>query len=126
MSIPPDEFDRLVVDLLDACRQGDINAVLDLYDEGAVMECGCEGVILTGRDSIAAHWAPKLEGKRFDPHRVALTSHGVQIDFQSCEGKLVRFYFRFGSSNKIIYTSCGPLVGAASARRGPAASAFDA
>ncbi|OKO88016.1 hypothetical protein AC629_11525 [Bradyrhizobium sp. NAS80.1] len=118
MSISRDEFDPLaaIVDWLDACRRGDLNALLDLYDERAVMECGCEGVTLTGRNSIAAYWAPKLESKRvtaFNLDAVVLTGHGVQIDYQSYEGKPVRFYFRFGSSNEIIYTSCGPLNGRA-------------
>jgi len=118
MSISRDEFDPLaaVVDWLDACRRGDLNALLDLYDERAVMECGCEDVVLTGRSSIAAYWAPKLESMRvpaFNLDDVALTGHGVQIDYQSDEGKPIRFYFRFGNSNKIIYTNCGPLVGRA-------------
>ena len=118
MSISRDEFNPLfaVVDWLIACRRGDLNALLDLYDERAVMECGCEGVTLTGRNSIAAYWAPKLESKRVSAFKldyVVLTGHGVQIDYQSYEGKPVRFYFRFDSSNKIIYTSCGPLIGRA-------------
>ena len=118
MSISRDEFDPLaaVVDWLDACRRGDLNALLDLYDERAVMECGCEGVTLTGRSSIAAYWAPKLESKHMHAFKlvdVDRTDHGVQIDYRSYEGKPVRFYFRFGNSNKIIYTSCGPLVGRA-------------
>jgi ketosteroid isomerase-like protein len=118
MPISQDEYDPLaaVVDWLDACRRGDLNALLDLYDERAVMECGCEGVTLTGRNSIAAYWAPKLEGKRmsaFNLDDVALTGRGVQIEYQGHQGKPVRFYFRFGRSNKIIYTSCGPLVGRA-------------
>ncbi|MGV7219817.1 YybH family protein [Bradyrhizobium sp. UFLA05-112] len=116
MSISRDEFDPLaaVVDWLDACRRGDLNALLDLYDERAVMECGCEGVTLTGRNSIAAYWAPKLESRcSFNLDDVVLTGHGVQIDYQSYEGKPVRFYFRFDRSNKIIYTSCGPLIGRA-------------
>ncbi|MGY8663331.1 nuclear transport factor 2 family protein [Bradyrhizobium sp. UFLA05-109] len=116
MSIPREEFDPLaaVVDWLDACRRGDLNALLDLYDERAVMECGREGVTLTGRNSIAGYWAPKLESRcSFNLDDVVLTGHGVQIDYQSYEGKPVRFYFRFDRSNKIIYTSCSPLIGCA-------------
>jgi hypothetical protein len=119
MSISRDEFVAAVAGWFDAYERGDLNALLGLYDEHAVMECGCEGVTLTGRDSIAAYWAPKLERKRvsaFDLYRlelVKLTGYGVQIDYQTYEGKPVRFYFRFGSSNKIIYASCGPLIGRA-------------
>ncbi|WP_249143627.1 nuclear transport factor 2 family protein [Bradyrhizobium liaoningense] len=115
MSIARDDFDPIgaIVDWLDACRRGDLNALLNFYDEGAVLECDCEGVSVTGRNAIAAYWAPKLETNRmpaFTLDDVALTGHGVQMDYQSYEGKPVRLYFRFGSSGKIIYTSCGPKV----------------
>ncbi|MCP3402789.1 nuclear transport factor 2 family protein [Bradyrhizobium sp. CCGB20] len=65
MSISPDDFDPLavVVDWLDACRRGNLSALLNLYDEQAVLECDCEGVSITGRKAIAAYWAPKLESK---------------------------------------------------------------
>lgn len=109
------EFDPLaiVVDWLDACRVGNLRDLLDLYDERAVLECECEGLSLSGRNAIAAYWAPKLETKRvpaFTLDDVALTGHGVQIEYQDYEGKPVRVYFRFGASNKIIYTSCGPMA----------------
>jgi hypothetical protein len=114
MLISRDNFDPLaaVVDWLDACRRGNLSALLDFYDEQAVLECDCEGVSITGRKAIAAYWAPKLESKRvpaFNLDDLALTGHGVQIDYQSHEGKPVRLYFRFGGSGKIIYTSCRPL-----------------
>ena len=115
MSISLDDFDPIaaVVDWLDACRRGDLASLLNFYDEGAVLECACEGVSLTGRKAIAAYWSPKLATKRatsFSLGDVSLTGHGVQIDYQSYEGKAVRLYFRFGASNKIIYTNCGPIV----------------
>jgi hypothetical protein len=52
-----DEFDPLgvVVDWLDACRFGQLNALLNLYDERATLECNCEHVSLMGRKSIAAY-----------------------------------------------------------------------
>jgi len=110
-----DEFDPLavVVDWLDACRSGELNALLDLYDERAILECDCEGVSLTGRKSIAAYWAPKLESKAppaFTLHDMTLTGDGVQVDYQDDEGKPVRIQFRFNPSGKILHTSCGPLV----------------
>ena len=59
MSTSPDTFDPLavVVDWLDACRLGELDALLDLYDERATLDCLCENVTLTGRKSIAAYWA---------------------------------------------------------------------
>jgi hypothetical protein len=115
MSISRDEFDplALVVDWLDACRSGELDALLDLYDERATLECDCEGVSLTGRKSIAAYWAPKLESKAvpaFTVDDMTLTGDGVQVDYQSYEGKPVRIHFRFSPAGKMLYTCCGPLV----------------
>ena len=33
-----------VTDWLDACRAGETNALLDLDDDRAILECDCEGV----------------------------------------------------------------------------------
>jgi hypothetical protein len=63
MSLTPNDFDPLavVVDWLDACRSGDLSALLDLYDKQAILECACEGVTIAGRTSLSAYWNPKLE-----------------------------------------------------------------
>jgi hypothetical protein len=115
MSFFRDEFDPLAVvgDWLDACRWGELDALLALYDERATLECDCERVSLTGRKWIAAYWAPKLESKlvlAFSLNDIALTADGVRLDYQSDEGEPVRIHFRFGPSGKILQTSCGPLV----------------
>jgi hypothetical protein len=111
MPISRDEFDPLavVVDWLDACRLGELDALLDLYDERATMECDCERVYLTGRKSIAAYWAPKLDsrlGEAFTLDDMTLTGDGVQIDYRSYEGKPVRVHFRFSPSGRIRHTIC--------------------
>jgi hypothetical protein len=115
MSISRDEFDPLAiaVDWLDACRTGELSALLDLYDEQATLECDCERVILGGRESIAAYWvAPKIESKLVSAvtlDDITLTGDGVQVDYQKYEGNPVRIQFRFSPSGKILHTSCGPL-----------------
>ena len=85
MSISRDEFDPLavVVDWLDACRLGELNVLLDLYDERAALECDCERVSLTGRKSIAGHqsWRAQLS-TAFTLDDIALTGDGVQVDYQ--------------------------------------------
>ena len=62
---PWDVFDPLAVavDWLDAGKLGDLDGLLSQYDERATLECNCEGVVLTGRQSLSAYWAPKLESK---------------------------------------------------------------
>ena len=114
MSTSPGTFDPLAVvsDWLDACRWGELDALLNLYDERATLECDCEHVRLTGRKWIAAYWAPKLESKAvlaFSLNDMALTADGVRLDYQSEEDKPVRMHLRFGPSGKILHTSCGPL-----------------
>ena len=109
------EFDPLgiVVDWLDACRSGGLVVLLDLYDDAAILECDCERVSLTGRNAIAAYWAPKLGKKQlataFTFDNMALTDDGVRVDYRSYEGKPVRIHFRFGPSGKILHTSCRSL-----------------
>jgi hypothetical protein len=111
---PSDDFDPIAVtiDWLDACRWRDLDRLLDLYDERATLECDCEGVMLTGHQSLSAYWKPKLGSKlptAFALSDVTPTGDGVQVDFQNCEGKPVRIQFRFTSSGKIAHTSCGLL-----------------
>jgi hypothetical protein len=124
MSLLQGEFDPLavVVDWLDACRWGELDALLNLYDERATLECDCERVSLTGRKAIAAYWAPKLESKlatAFTLDDMTLTGDGVQVDYQSYEGKPVRIYFRFDPSGKYSTQAAGHWDGALS-RSSPA------
>jgi hypothetical protein len=96
--------------------------LLDLYDERATLECDCERVSLTGRKAIAAYWAPKLESKlatAFTLDDMTLTGDGVQVDYQSYEGKPVRIYFRFDPSGKYSTQAAGHWDGALS-RSSPA------
>ncbi|MGY3617372.1 YybH family protein [Bradyrhizobium sp. USDA 10063] len=114
MSLSQDDFDPLgiVVDWLDACRSGQLDALLDLYDEQATLVCDCERVSLTGRLSITDYWKSKLESKSASAYTLddmTLTADGVQVDYQSHEGKPVRIRFRFSPSGKILYTSCDLL-----------------
>jgi hypothetical protein len=109
-----EEFDPLAVavDWLDACRQRDVDGLLGLYDERTTLECDCEGVVLTGRQSLSAYWTPKLESKLADAFTLdsmTPTADGVQVDYQSYEGKLVRMHFGFTPSGKIAHANCSPL-----------------
>ena len=115
MSTSTNRFNPLavVVDWLDAGRAGDLDALLDLYDERATFECDCERVVLAGRQALSAYWAPKLgclSESAFSLNNIILTTDGVQADYQSYEGKPVRIRFRFTPSGKIDHTSCGPFA----------------
>ena len=109
----PEKFDPLavVVDWLDACRSGDLDALLDLYDERATQHCLCENVTLAGRKALAAYWAPKLKnklGSAFTLDELAVIGDAVQVDYQGHEGKPLRIYFHFDPSGQIRHTSCRP------------------
>ena len=111
MAMSPDQFDPLaiVVDWLDACRFGDHGALVDMYDERATLECGCDGVTLIGRASLAAYWGPKLamaSSTAFAMDDLTLTADGVCLDYRNYEGTPVRMLFRFTSSGQILYTEC--------------------
>jgi len=110
----PDDFDRsgVVVDWLDACRSGQLNALLNLYEERATLICDCDGINLTGRSSIAIYWKSKLESKAasaFTLDGMVQTGDEIQVDCQSCKGKPVRVNFRFSPLGKILHTKFGPL-----------------
>jgi hypothetical protein len=111
---PREGFDPFAVadDWLDACRQGDLDGLLGLYDEQTTLKCDCEGVVLTGHQSLSAYWAPKLQSKlasAFIPDNMIPTSDGVQVDYQSYEGKPVRMHFGFTPLGKIAHANCCPL-----------------
>jgi FixJ family two-component response regulator len=109
-----DDFDRsgVVVDWLDACRSGHLNALLNLYEERATLICNCDGIDLAGRNSLAIYWKSKLESKAasaFMLDGMFLTGDEIQVHCQSCKGKPVRIHFRFSPLGKILHTKFVPL-----------------
>lgn len=112
------DFDRsdVVIDWLGACRAGQLDALLDLYEEQATLICDCDGTNLIGRNSLATYWKSKLESKAasaFIMHDMARTDDEIQVDCRGCSGEPVRFQFRFSSLGKILHTRCKPLSCAA-------------
>jgi hypothetical protein len=113
MSLTPNDFDPLaiVVDWLDACRSGALNAVLELYDEQATVECNCEGVTPTGRASLSAYWAGKLRNEfptAYTLDDLTVTADGIWVEYRNSKGRPIRAHFHFNATGKILRTSCGP------------------
>ena len=108
------DFDQIaiVVDWLDACRARDLEALLDLYAQGASLECACnDRKFLQSRADLASYWRPRLGD--FSPTALGLDeitpdAEGVVVDYISFEGKLVRIYFAFDGDGKILQTRCEP------------------
>ena len=108
------DFDRsgVVVDWLDACRSGQLNALLNLYEERATLICDCDGINLADRSSIAIYWKSKLENKAASAFMLGgmiLTGDEIQVNCQDCKGKPVRIHFHFSPLGKILHTKFGPL-----------------
>lgn len=52
----------VAVDWLDAYRAGDIEAILELHADDAVVHCGCAGAqTITGREALRAYWIEHLQ-----------------------------------------------------------------
>jgi len=106
-------FDKMavVVDWLDACRNQDIEGLLDCYADDAGLECACESITLSGRTGLATYWTPKLGGfapKAFGLERISPHAGGVLLDCLNFEGKPVRILFNFDASGRIAHMRCEP------------------
>jgi ketosteroid isomerase-like protein len=107
-----DDFDQiaLVVDWLDACRNRDLAAVLDLYADDATLECQCGGAkVSEGRAGLESYWRPRLDvlaPNAFGLQEIAPTAKGVVLDYLSHDGEPVRMAFTFSRDAKIQRTAC--------------------
>ena len=109
-----DDFDQvaLVVDWLDACRNRDLTALLDLYADDAKLECQCGEVkVSEGRAELESYWRPRLNGlvpTAFGLEEITPTAEGVVLDYLSHDGEPVRIAFSFSRDAKIRRTACAP------------------
>ena len=101
----------LVVDWLDACRNQDLEALLDCYADEASFECVCENITVTGRAGLAAYWQPRLVGfvpKAFGLEEITPHAGGVLLKYLNFEAKPVRILFTFDPSGRISHARCEP------------------
>lgn len=106
------EFDHmgLAVDWMDACRRGDLEALLDLYASDARLECRCDGTRLYhGRNELKAYWAPRLgafSAAGFGLEEITPTPGGVDLEYSIAGSLRIRASFDFGADGKIVRTRC--------------------
>jgi hypothetical protein len=111
-----DGFDQVavVVDWLDACRNRDLAALLDLYADDAKLECGCgEAEVSQGRAELESYWRSRLKTlapSAFGLEDITPAAESVLLDYLSHEGKPVRIAFAFTRNGKILRTSCAPAA----------------
>src|SRR5438105_4769914 len=109
MSSSKDSFDPIgiVVDWLDACREGQLSTLLDLYDDSAVIDC-CQGGTFRGRLGVEKYWRPKLANVAsgaFEIDALFPETDGVWLDYRDFDGTPVRMYFTFTKAGKIRQTA---------------------
>ena len=117
MSDARDGFDvvGIVVDWIDACRERRLEALLDLYDDAATVEC-CEGGTFHGRLEMERYWRPRLAAAASDAFEIdELTPDGagVSLDYRGHDGARVRTFFQFTGVGKIRRTACVSIKAAA-------------
>jgi hypothetical protein len=94
MSNSPGGFDPVgvVVDWIDACRERNLPALLDLYDDSAIVDC-CEGGRFRGRTEVEQYWQPKLFSSvpgAFEIDVLMPEVEGVLLDYRSYDGRAVQ------------------------------------
>jgi hypothetical protein len=116
MSDLPKDFDPIAVaiDWLDACRQRNLEALLDLYTLDASLACECDqSTIHRGRAALEAYWQTRLNGfspGAFGLEEIVPAADGVVLDYLNGDGKPVRIHFTFDATGKILQTRCGLLT----------------
>ncbi|MGX9431181.1 MULTISPECIES: nuclear transport factor 2 family protein [Bradyrhizobium] len=113
MSNVREGFDAIgiVVDWIDACKQGRLDDLLDLYDEAATVEC-CEGGRFQGRAAMKWYWGQRLAAsaaEAFGIDALMPEGDGVSLDYRGYDGKRMRTHFRFTDAGKIRLTACVPI-----------------
>ncbi|WP_342739501.1 nuclear transport factor 2 family protein [Bradyrhizobium sp. B117] len=97
------------VDWLDAYRAGDIEAIMEMYAEDAVVFCDCAGVVITGREGLRAYWAARLQEYRAaDLDDLQPSPGGAMITYIT-EKNIVKVALAFNDVGKIKTLNCGPL-----------------
>ena len=108
------DFDSMgiAVDWLDACRKGDLEALLGLYADDAELECRCDGTRLyRGRSEIEAYWGPRLGGfsaAGFGLEEINPAPRGVELEYSIAGSLRIRAVFGFNADGKICRTVCEP------------------
>lgn len=98
------------VDWLDAYRAGDIESILEMYADDAIVHCGCGGMkTIAGRDALRAYWIERLKSHPasdlddLQPH-----AECTAVSYVTSEG-VVSAVLKFDAATGMIKTlSCGP------------------
>ncbi|MBR0869870.1 nuclear transport factor 2 family protein [Bradyrhizobium tropiciagri] len=97
------------VDWLDAYRARDLEDILGMYADDAVIYCGCGGhKTLTGRSAVRAYWIDRLKRyPAFALNDLQPKGNGVTISYITASG-FVSAVLSFNGAGKIRAIRCGP------------------
>jgi hypothetical protein len=97
------------VDWLDAYRAGDIEALLSMYTDDAVIHCGCGGLkTVTGKSDLRAYWTERLRDyPASDLNDIHPTGDGTMISYVAGDAT-VSAVLTFDRSGQIRISKCGP------------------
>ena len=98
------------IDWLDAYRAGDIEAILELYAEDAVVHCGCSGASNTVRKALRAYRIDRLRKYPAGTLDDLNPSHndGTVISYITDTG-VMRALIAFDAAGRIKMLDCSPL-----------------
>jgi ketosteroid isomerase-like protein len=95
------------VDWLDAYRAGNLGAILNMYAEDAVTECGCYGLTINGKEGLRAYWERRLrEYPASDLDDLRPHAEGATICYKACDG-VVAATLEFNAEGRIRRLRCG-------------------
>ncbi|WP_223970395.1 nuclear transport factor 2 family protein [Bradyrhizobium sp. RD5-C2] len=97
------------VDWLDAYRAGDVETILDMFADDAVICCDCGGTkVLMGRKALHAYWVDRLRrDPAFEMDDLQPSSNEIRISCFTGSG-LVNAVLTLSGVGQIRKLSCGP------------------
>jgi hypothetical protein len=100
----------VAIDWLDAYRAGDIEAILAMFAEDAVVHCGCccGGKTITSREALRSYWVDRLREHPADTLDDLNPSHdGTMISDVTRTG-VMSALFAFDDAGRIKELDCNP------------------
>jgi hypothetical protein len=97
------------VDWLEAYRVGDIDAIVEMHADDAVVHCGCGCIrIITEKEALRAYFVKLLqEYPVSDLNDLQPLGEGTMISYIA-RGRVVTAILTFNASGQIASLSCGP------------------
>ena len=104
-------FDAMAaaVDWLDAYRAGDIDSILNMHAPDAVVECGCEGLTIVGKEGLRAYWERRLKDyPASDLEDLRPDANGARISYL-VRDSAVGAILKFDANGRISRLHCAPI-----------------